>query len=102
MGGFLSVEAGVEHNFLVHAKWNDGRDRIKVTENYKRNDWGLVGGVTLLENKQINIFFRYVYGLKNILHYPDINEFGVIEKKIRDFNNRSFQLGIKIKIQGNR
>lgn len=99
---FLSLEAGMEYNFLVRAKWDDGRDRIKVTKNYKRSDWGLVGGVTFLENKQINIFFRYVHGLKNILHYPDINEFGVIKREIRDFNNRSFQLGIKINIPGNR
>lgn len=93
---FLSLDAGLEYSALIHARWSDGNEKIKVKENYRSNDWGLVGGMTFFQDRKVSGFFRYAYGLKDILQYSTVDNFGNLEKGKKDFNNRSLQLGIKV------
>lgn len=95
---FLSLDAGLEYNALIHARWSDGNEKIKVRENYQSSDWGLVAGMTFFQNRRLCGFVRYAYGLKDILEYSAVDNFGNLEKGKKDFNNRSIQFGIKVNI----
>lgn len=95
---FLSLDVGLEYSALIHARWSDGNEKIRVKENYRSSDWGFVAGVTFFQDRKVSVFFRYAYGLKDILQYSTVDNFGNLEKGKKDFNNRSLQLGIKLNL----
>lgn len=95
---FISLEGGLEIGGLFNAIFESRRfnDRIEVADTYSRWDLGTVIGMGLYENQKVNVSLRYYHGLRNLLQYPEFDNFGTITGELNDVKNRTLQIAVRI------
>ncbi len=87
-----SIHAGMEISGLIST------NKKKGLETYKNTDFGVTLGTSFFNNKRVNIYSRFTYGLIPMLEYYKIDKLGNFENKIKDLKNISFSVGIKINL----
>lgn len=98
----LQVFAGPEFSYLISTKAKTNDTTRNTTKYYKRFDLAIDVGASYQISKNLGVEARYSYGLNDLAHVTETDQFGNFISEGNKGSNRVFQVGLFYKINKNK